>query len=193
MNSNQISEAIEISYKDFWQKTCMICLGDMNVNNFDRKANVIKITFEPDLMEWLDELNDRINEIGSGWIEKEEIEEPEEFFWWVEILESISEQIERERRRLKNQPKLLLSRKQLLALQTALYQYAQNANVFISEIDNDDKVRNLYVKDLKNVGYVMGIITRELHHSVKDECKFCSRNDKVRTRPKGRGDDSMIL
>jgi hypothetical protein len=100
MNNNQISEAIEISYKGFGQKTCMTCLRDMKVNNFDRIQNVIKITLEPDLMEWIDELLfDRVNEIGSGWIYKKEPEEPEEFFWWVDILESISEQIERERRK----------------------------------------------------------------------------------------------
>jgi hypothetical protein len=156
----------------------MTCLRNMKVNNFDRIQKVIKITLEPDLMEWIDELLfDRLNEIGSGWIEKEEIEEPEEFFWWVDILESISEQIERERRKRskKESPKLLLSHKQLLALQTALYQYAHNANT-LSDLFEEDKLRNLYIKDLKNVSYVMGIITRQLHGCIKDECRYCSKN-----------------
>ena len=77
MKNNQISKAIEISYKGFGQKTCMTCLRNMKVNNFDRMQNVIKITLEPDLMEWIDELIlCRVNETGSGWIEKEEIEYP---------------------------------------------------------------------------------------------------------------------
>jgi len=60
---------------------------------------------------------------------------------------------------------LLLSRKQVLALQTALYQYAQNAN--ISSDNEDDNIRNLYIKDLKNASYVMGIIKRQLHASIE--------------------------
>ena len=78
------------------------------------------------------------------------------FFGWIDVSQNISGQTVRERRKRSKKdngndisPKLLLSRKQLLALQTALYQYAHNVNA-LSDIE-EDKLRNLYIKDLKNL------------------------------------------